>query len=248
MSNGEILLELRDIKKTYRMGEVSFPVLHGISLTVKKGEFVSILGPSGSGKSTLMNIIGFLDKPDSGEYDLMGRPVSSLKEKEMAKLRNETVGFIFQNFQLLPRLSAQDNVLLPLFYGKVPKKERLPRAKNELERVGLAEKTDNLPKQLSGGQQQRVAIARALVTHPSLLLCDEPTGALDRNTGTQIMEIFKQLNNDGMTIIMITHDKRIASYASRTVHILDGNLYSSEEYEALTEKEADASPGGKAHD
>ncbi len=248
MSNDEILLELRDIKKTYRMGEVSFPVLHGISLSVKKGEFVSILGPSGSGKSTLMNIIGFLDKPDSGEYNLLGRAVSSLSEREMAKLRNETIGFIFQNFQLLPRLSSIDNVLLPLFYGKVPKKERLPRAKNELARVGLSEKTENLPKQLSGGQQQRVAIARALVTHPSLLLCDEPTGALDRNTGTQIMEIFKELNRDGMTIVMITHDRRIAAYASRTVHIIDGNLYSAEEYDAMMEKDIASVEGGNAHD
>ena len=227
------LLSLRDITKTYHMGDVLFPVLHGITFTVERGEFVSVLGPSGSGKSTLMNVIGCLDVADGGTYTLGGRPVAGLSESEMARLRNREIGFVFQNFQLLPRLSTLDNVMLPLIYAKVPKAARLARARAELARVGLADKEANLPRQLSGGQQQRVAIARALVTRPRILLADEPTGALDRATGAQIMEIFKSLNEAGITIVMITHDRKVASYASRTVHILDGRLYSAEEYDAI---------------
>ena len=233
MSERAPLLSLRDITKTYRMGDVPFPVLHGITFTVERGEFVSILGPSGSGKSTLMNIIGCLDVPDGGTYTLGNRPVAGLTEGEMARLRNREIGFVFQNFQLLPRLSTLDNVMLPLIYAKVPRAARLARARAELARVGLADKEGNLPRQLSGGQQQRVAIARALVTRPRLLLADEPTGALDRATGAQIMDIFRSLNEEGITVVMITHDQKIASYASRTVHILDGRLYSAEEYAAL---------------
>lgn len=246
MVPGDTLLDLRGIQKTYQMGEVAFQVLHGISLTVKEGEFVSILGPSGSGKSTLMNIIGCLDTADEGEYLLNGERVDGLSERKMAYLRNSQIGFVFQNFQLLPRLSALDNVMLPLLYGKVPKKDRVQLARNALIRVGLGSKLENLPKQLSGGQQQRVAIARALVTNPSLLLCDEPTGALDRNTGTQIMKIFTELHDEGKTIVMITHDKRIASYASRTVYILDGKIYSAEEYAIMEQEEV--SPSAKGAD
>ena len=231
------LLSLQDITKTYQMGDVLFPVLHGITFTVERGEFVSILGPSGSGKSTLMNIIGCLDVPDGGIYTLGGRAVAGLSEGEMARLRNRDVGFVFQNFQLLPRLSAIENVMLPLIYAKVPKKKRLERARAELARVGLSDKENNLPRQLSGGQQQRVAIARALVTRPRILLADEPTGALDRATGAQIMDIFRSLNAEGITVVMITHDQKVASYASRTVHILDGRMYSAEEYRAQMEAE-----------
>ena len=229
------LLSLQDITKSYQMGDVTFPVLHGISFSVERGEFVSILGPSGSGKSTLMNIIGCLDVPDGGVYTLGGRAVAGLSEAEMARLRNRDIGFVFQSFHLLPRLSALENVMLPLIYAKVPRKHRLARARAELARVGLAEKEGNLPRQLSGGQQQRVAIARALVTRPRILLADEPTGALDRTTGAQIMDTFRSLNEEGITVVMITHDRKIASYAGRTVYILDGRMYSAEEYLAQTE-------------
>ena len=227
------LLHLQDIKKTYVMGDVQFPVLHGITFSVEKGEFVSVLGPSGSGKSTLMNIIGCLDVPDSGSYSIGYRAVSGLRERDMARVRNRDIGFVFQSFQLLPRISALENVMLPLVYAKVPRAKRMERAMAELERVGLADKAHNLPKQLSGGQQQRVAIARALVTKPRILLADEPTGALDRATGAQIMDIFQSLNKEGITVVMITHDHKVASYASRIVHILDGRLYTAEEYAAL---------------
>ena len=232
MSTSSPILSLTDITKSYRMGDVVFPVLHGITFTVERGEFVSVLGPSGSGKSTLMNIIGCLDVPDSGTYTLGHRSVAGLAERDMARLRNRDIGFVFQSFQLLPRLSALDNVMLPLIYAKVPKAQRLARARAELARVGLSDKENNLPRQLSGGQQQRVAIARALVTRPRILLADEPTGALDRATGAQIMDIFRGLHEEGITIVMITHDKKVASYASRTVYILDGRLYSAEEYAA----------------
>ncbi len=227
------ILSLSDITKSYRMGDVIFPVLHGITFTVERGEFVSVLGPSGSGKSTLMNVIGCLDVPDGGTYTLGRRSVVGLSEREMARLRNREIGFVFQSFQLLPRLSALDNVMLPLIYARVPKAARIARARAELARVGLSDKEHNLPRQLSGGQQQRVAIARALVTRPRILLADEPTGALDRATGAQIMDIFQGLNAEGITIVMITHDQRVASYAKRTVYIVDGRLYSAEEYAAL---------------
>ncbi len=235
MAEARHLLSLHEVTKTYHMGDVPFPVLHGITLTVEAGEFVSVLGPSGSGKSTLMNIIGCLDVPDGGTYTLGRRAVAGLSEREMARLRNRDIGFVFQSFQLLPRISALENVMLPLIYAKVPHAQRRERAMAELRRVGLADKANNLPRQLSGGQQQRVAIARALVTRPRILLADEPTGALDRSTGAQIMDIFRTLNAEGITIVMITHDHKIASYASRIVHILDGRLYSAEEYEALGE-------------
>ena len=227
------LLSLKDITKSYMLGDVPFTVLHGITFTVERGEFVSVLGPSGSGKSTLMNIIGCLDVADEGVYTIGHHTVDGLREREMARIRNREIGFVFQSFQLLPRISALENVMLPLIYAKVPRAKRIARAMAELERVGLADKAHNLPTQLSGGQQQRVAIARALVTRPRILLADEPTGALDRATGAQIMDIFKSLNDAGITIVMITHDQKIASYASRVVHILDGRIYSAEEYAAL---------------
>jgi len=236
MTQGKSVISLCDITKSYHMGEVTFPVLHGITFTVEAGEFVSVLGPSGSGKSTLMNIIGCLDVPDSGTYTLGHRSVAGLPERTMARIRNRDIGFVFQSFQLLPRISAIENVMLPLIYAKVPRAERYARAMAELARVGLADKAENLPRQLSGGQQQRVAIARALVTRPRILLADEPTGALDRTTGAQIMDIFQSLHKEGITIVMITHDHKVASFASRVVYILDGKLYSKEEYMALEQE------------
>ena len=215
---------MRDIVKQYRMGDETQTILKGISLSIGEGDFVSILGPSGSGKSTLMNIIGCLDQPTGGTYTLRGRTIRDLSPNELAHIRNREIGFIFQSFQLLPRLSALKNVELPLVYAGVDKHERTRRAKSMLERVGLADKMDHLPRQLSGGQQQRVAIARALVTNPTLLLADEPTGALDQATGKQVMALFRELHEEGRTIIMITHDLKIAQNASRIVNILDGVL------------------------
>jgi putative ABC transport system ATP-binding protein len=215
---------MKDIVKTYTMGEEEQTVLKNINLKISDGEFLSILGPSGSGKSTLMNIIGCLDVPTSGEYVLNGNVVEGLDEIDLSIIRNQEIGFIFQQFQLLPRLTALQNVELPLIYAGVPEKDRKLRAKEMLVRVGLGEKIKNRPNQLSGGQQQRVAIARALVTHPTILLADEPTGALDQSTGQQIIQLFKELNEEGRTIVMITHDENIALNATRTVKILDGIL------------------------
>ncbi len=215
---------MTDIVKTYRVGDEPLNALKGVSLRVEPGEHLSILGPSGSGKSTLMNIIGCLDTPTSGEYVLHGGTVSSLSEVELARLRRQQIGFIFQNSQLLPRLTALKNVELPLIYAGVPLRERRSRAQAMLERVGLSDRMAHYPNQLSGGQQQRVAIARALVTNPSILLADEPTGALDQKNGRQVMELFGALNAEGRTVIVITHDLNIARYARRTVHIIDGEL------------------------
>ncbi|TWT14285.1 ABC transporter ATP-binding protein [Planomicrobium sp. CPCC 101079] len=218
------ILTMQDISKSYFLGNEEQVVLDRISLAVNQGDFVAILGPSGSGKSTLMNLIGCLDSPTSGEYRLSDHKVDELDESELAAIRNKEIGFVFQQFQLLPRLSARQNVELPLIYAGVSEKERKKRASDMLERVGLEEKMDNRPNQLSGGQQQRVAIARALVTEPTILLADEPTGALDQKTGQQIMELFHKLNQEGKSIIMITHDQGIAGNAGRIVHILDGRL------------------------
>ncbi|MFA5561488.1 MAG: ABC transporter ATP-binding protein [Eubacteriales bacterium] len=216
---------MRGIDKTYQMGEVALQVLFGIDFEVQAGEFVCILGPSGSGKSTLMNIIGCLDTADAGSYRLNGKEVSLLSENQLAVIRNRAIGFVFQSFQLLGRMSALDNVMLPLIYGRYPQRERAEVARQMLEKVGLGDKLQNTPAQLSGGQQQRVAIARALAGNPSLILADEPTGALDQKTGVQIMEIFEQLHREGKTIVMITHSPRVSAYASRVVRLLDGRLY-----------------------
>ena len=224
---------MKGINKSYPMGEEQLQVLFDVNFEVYQKEFVAVLGPSGSGKSTLMNIIGCLDVASSGSYFLNGQDISKLKDKELASVRNRDIGFVFQNFQLLSRMSALDNVILPLIYAKVPAKERRQKAMLLLNKVGLGDKMGNSPKQLSGGQQQRVAIARAMITEPSIILADEPTGALDQATGAQIMELFKELNREGKTIIMITHDPKIARQAQRIVHILDGRIYSQEEYEAL---------------
>ena len=223
--NGETILTMRDIVKCYQMGEEEQMILKHIDFSMCRGEFVSILGPSGSGKSTMMNIIGCLDVPTSGSYILSGQDTSDMDEEELAHIRNREIGFIFQSFQLLPRLNALENVELPLVYAGVSPSERRRRAKAMLERVGLENKMKNYPNQLSGGQQQRVAIARAVVTEPTILLADEPTGALDQATGRQVMQLFRQLHDEGRTIIMITHDVNIAANAQRIVHILDGRLW-----------------------
>jgi len=224
MSVGGEYFSMRDIVKQYRMGDEVQTVLKNVNLDLEEGEFLSILGPSGSGKSTMMNIIGCLDTPTSGEYILRGRSIGQQTQHQLAQIRCHEIGFIFQSFQLLPRMDAMKNVELPLIYAGVPGKERARRAAEMLERVGLSEKMHHYPNQLSGGQQQRVAIARALATNPTILLADEPTGALDQATGRQVMALFKELNDEGRTVIMITHDLKIAQHAQRIVNILDGVL------------------------
>ena len=218
------IVKLTDICKDYVQGKEPVRVLKNVSLTVEQGDYLAIMGPSGSGKTTLMNLIGLLDVPTSGEYQLDGKDLKNLSDKELAKLRNKHIGFVFQNFNLLPKMDAVDNVALPLLYAGVPLKERRARAAEALEAVGLGERKNFLPNQLSGGQCQRVAIARAMVGKPDLLLADEPTGALDTKSGNQIMELFRKLSDEGITIIMITHEPSIAACADKTYHILDGEL------------------------
>ena len=219
-----VFFKMEKINKYYQMGEERAHILKDVDLSIEEGEYLSVLGPSGSGKSTLMNIIGCLDVATSGRYVLHGRPVDELTEAELARLRSAEIGFVFQNSQLLPRLTAQKNVELPLIYAGVGPRERRRRARELLERVGLSDRMEHLLNQLSGGQQQRVAIARALAGNPTLLLADEPTGALDQKTGRQVMALFRELNDEGRTIIMITHDMNIAKNARRVVHIIDGIL------------------------
>ncbi|MDO4925105.1 MAG: ABC transporter ATP-binding protein [Turicibacter sp.] len=220
----EEILSMKNIIKSYYLGEEEQVILKGINLSIKRGEFVSILGPSGSGKSTMMNIIGCLDGASSGQYILSGRDIKDLDENELAGIRSKEIGFIFQSFQLLPRLTALQNVELPMIYSGVSKAKRREIAIEKLHRVGLGERLNHYPNQLSGGQQQRVAIARALSTNPTILLADEPTGALDQKTGRQVMDLFKELHAEGRTIVMITHDEHIAKQANRIVRILDGNI------------------------
>ncbi len=215
---------MEKINKFYPMGEEQAHILKDVDLEIREGEYLSVLGPSGSGKSTLMNIIGCLDTATTGRYTLQGQEMEDLNEVELAAIRSREIGFIFQNSQLLPRLTAQKNVELPLIYAGVPPKERKRRAREMLVKVGLQDRMGHFPNQLSGGQQQRVAIARALVGNPSILLADEPTGALDQKTGRQVMALFRELNDEGRTIIMITHDMNIAANARRVVHIIDGVL------------------------
>ena len=223
------ILELKDICKDYQQGREPVRVLKNINLTVEKGDYLAIMGPSGSGKTTLMNIIGCLDVPTSGSYTLEGRDLKDLSDDDLAEVRNKHIGFVFQSFHLLPKMDALDNVALPLLYADVPLKERRARAEEALKAVGLGERIHFLPNQLSGGQCQRVAIARAIVGNPELLLADEPTGALDIKAGNQIMEIFRRLSGEGMTIIMITHEPSIAACADKTYRILDGELKTQEE-------------------
>ena len=219
-----MILELRDVCKDYTRGKNVVPVLKNVNLQVLEGDYIAIMGPSGSGKTTLMNLIGCLDLPTSGQYILKDQDMSTLNDNQLAEIRNKHIGFVFQNFYLLPKITALDNVALPLLYAGVGQKERRARAKEALESVGLADRIHFYPNQLSGGQCQRVAIARAMVGSPELLLADEPTGALDTAAGYQIMEIFRGLADRGMTILMITHEPSIAACANKVYHILDGRL------------------------
>ncbi len=218
------MIELRDVMKIYQIGDEKVRALDHANLHVYPHEFVSVIGPSGSGKSTLMNIIGCLDTADAGEYLLDGTPIEEYSENELAQVRNRKIGFVFQSFNLIPKLSAEENVELPLIYQGVKRAERQRRVREALENVGLEKRAKHLPTELSGGQQQRVAIARALVTRPSLILADEPTGNLDSHTSQEILGMFQQLHEQGNTIVLITHDNEIARQAKRVVHILDGRL------------------------
>jgi putative ABC transport system ATP-binding protein len=224
--NSGIVIQTEDLWKTYEMGAEQLHALRGVSIEIRKGEYVAIMGPSGSGKSTLMNLIGCLDSPSSGKYWLAGRLVSELDDDELAYIRNKEIGFVFQTFNLLPRASALHNVELPLIYNGTPSDERLARAKKSLEIVDLADRMYHKPNELSGGQRQRVAIARALVNSPSIVLADEPTGNLDSKTGEEIMGVFAQLHQQGNTIILVTHEPDVAEHAYRVIHIRDGKVES----------------------
>ena len=218
------MIQLKDICKFYQVGEDRVRALDHANLHIYPQEFVSIIGPSGSGKSTMMNIIGCLDVADAGEYLLDGLPIESYSENQLAKIRNEKIGFVFQQYNLIPKLTAEENVELPLIYQKVPKKERVERVKEALDKVNMYPRAKHLPTELSGGQQQRVSIARAIVTRPKLILADEPTGALDSKTSREIIDIFHDLHSQGNTIVLITHDNNIAKQAQRSIHILDGQI------------------------
>ena len=218
------MIQLKDICKFYQVGEDRVRALDHANLHIYPQEFVSIIGPSGSGKSTMMNIIGCLDVADAGEYLLDGLPIESYSENQLAKIRNEKIGFVFQQYNLIPKLTAEENVELPLIYQKVPKRERVERVREALDKVNMYPRAKHLPTELSGGQQQRVSIARAIVTRPKLILADEPTGALDSKTSREIIDIFHDLQSQGNTIVLITHDNNIAKQAQRSIHILDGQI------------------------
>ncbi|RNB83078.1 ABC transporter ATP-binding protein [Brevibacillus nitrificans] len=222
------MLQVEGLTKSYKTGDSTLPILKGVSLLVEKGEFVAIMGPSGSGKSTFMNMLGCLDRPDSGTYVLDGVEISSLKDKELAHVRNQKIGFVFQSFHLLARSTSLHNVELPMMYANISKTERRTRATDALKRVGLAERIHHKPTQLSGGQKQRVAIARALVNRPAILLADEPTGNLDSRSGTEIMAMFQELHEQGVTIILVTHELDIAQHAQRIVTFKDGIIIRDE--------------------
>lgn len=222
------MIQLKQITRTYRAGSQAVHALRGVSLSILSGEYVAVMGSSGSGKSTLMNIVGCLDKPSSGEYIFEGEPVHTFSEDTLAEVRNRKIGFVFQQFNLLPRMNALENVMLPLIYAQVPKEQRLERAHKVLRLVGLGERVHHRPNELSGGQQQRVSIARALVNNPSLLLADEPTGALDSHTSAEIMTLLRELHEDGMTVVLVTHEPDIAEYARRVIRFKDGEMLSDE--------------------
>ncbi len=228
------LIEFRRVYKVYTMGDTVVRAIDGISLQIYKGEFVAIVGQSGSGKSTCMNIIGCLDVPDAGQYLLGGQDVGELTDNALAEIRNKMVGFIFQQYNLLPRLSVEENVEVSLIYAGMGKRERIERSRTVLERVGLTDKLKNLPNQLSGGQQQRVSIARALAGNPSVILADEPTGALDSKTGMDVLRLLQQLHEEGNTVVLITHDNGIAAHAERTIRLADGKIV----YDGPTKEEA----------
>ncbi|USD84114.1 ABC transporter ATP-binding protein [Bacillus safensis] len=218
------MIQLSNVTKSYEVAHETFDVLSDMNLVIEKGEYMSIMGPSGSGKSTLMNIIGCLDRPTKGQYHFQGKELSAAKDQELAVIRNQSIGFVFQQFHLLPRLNARRNVELPMIYAGISQKERKERAELALEKVGLADRMKHMPSELSGGQKQRVAIARAIVNKPQLILADEPTGALDSKTSISIMEQFTQLNEEGTTIVLVTHEEEIAAYTNRTVVVRDGRL------------------------
>ena len=221
-----MIINVKNVRKAYTVGTQKVHALQGINLSVEKGEFMAIMGPSGSGKTTLMNIIGCLDTPSSGSYELNGTSVSSLEDDELANIRNKEIGFVFQSFNLLAKNSTLDNVMLPLKYAGFNKNEAILKAKEVIERVGLIDRLDHTPAELSGGQQQRVAIARALVNNPSIIFADEPTGNLDSKTGDEVMGLFKELNSNGQTIILITHEDSIAQQSNRVITIMDGLIKS----------------------
>ena len=248
MTNGWSLLQLENVTKVYRMGDVEVHALRGVSFTVAEGEFVAIMGASGSGKSTLMNIVGCLDRPTSGRYLLAGEDVSDLDRNALAEKRNRTLGFVFQNFNLLSRTSAIENVELPLLYAGAHTRERHERAHAALERVGLAERIHHHPNQMSGGQQQRVAIARALVSSPKVILADEPTGNLDSVTSVEVMALFQELRDSGITVVLVTHEPDIARYAGRVVVVKDGKLQSDRRQEPVraVPSPPETAPGGEA--
>lgn len=220
------IVRTRDLAKEYRMGDTLVRALDGVSIDIGEGEFVAVMGPSGSGKSTFMNVVGCLDRPTSGHYELAGEPVESMSADELAAVRNRRIGFVFQQFNLLPRTSALENVELPLLYSGLPAADRLARARRRLEQVGLGDRLDHHPKQLSGGQQQRVAIARALVNDPVLVLADEPTGALDSRTSIEVMALLQHLNQQGITVVVVTHESDVAAFAGRIITFLDGRVLS----------------------
>lgn len=224
MKEENILLSLDNVSKLYKMGETVVTALDGVSFNVERGEFLSIMGPSGSGKSTCMNLIGCLDKPTSGEILINGKKVSLMNQNQLAEIRNRTIGFVFQQYNLLPNLSVIENVMLPLRYQGVPVAERIKRAEKVLDRMGLSDRLNHKPSELSGGQKQRTAIARATVTDPALILADEPTGALDSHTGESVMDLFNEINREGTTIIVVTHDEKIGRSLPRTIRILDGKI------------------------
>lgn len=228
-----MILELKHIYKEYRSGELTVPVLKDINLQVEQGEYVAIMGPSGSGKTTLMNLLGCLDRPTKGSYFLEEKDMSGREDGELSDVRLNKIGFVFQNFHLLPKMTALDNVALPLSYKGIPLKERKEMAAEALKRVGLSDRLDFFPNQLSGGQKQRVAIARAMINQPALLLADEPTGALDSKSGAAVMELFEELNREGVTVIVITHNEKVAACAKRIIHLLDGEILREEVREEM---------------
>lgn len=228
MNASSVLIELRGIQRIYRVGEESVHALAGVDLEIQRNEFVAIMGPSGSGKSTLMNLIGCLDTPTAGTYRLNGIAVEGLEDDELARIRNQEIGFVFQTFNLLPRADAMKNVELPLIYAGVPKTQRRERAQRALDMVGIGECSHRRPNELSGGQRQRVAIARALVTEPSLILADEPTGNLDSKTGEEILQAFEAIHRSGNTVLLVTHDEAVAGHAHRVIRILDGRIASDQ--------------------
>lgn len=229
------VIEARNIRKAYEMGDNVVWALKGVDITIEPGEFVAVMGPSGSGKSTFMNLLGCLDQPTDGDLRLNGEDVAALNAEQLARIRNRYIGFVFQQFNLLPRTTAIDNVTLPLLYSEVPEKKWTELAKQRLEQVGLGDRLDHQPSQLSGGQQQRVAIARALINDPLLILADEPTGALDTQTGEETMELFRSLNHEGKTIVIVTHESEIADFARRKLFFRDGTLVNDSLHELLAE-------------